>query len=187
MSGMNSQGTDQSTYKTNDVGKQTKAENKPAMSIEHIPFKTITGDSTDLSAYAGKVVLIVNVASECGYTPQYEGLEDLYEKYKDSGLVVLGFPANNFGEQEPGTNEEIHTFCKTKFGIKFPMMAKVSVLGEDKHPLFVQLTEKSNIPGEIRWNFCKFLIDRKGQLVARFDSKVEPMSDELVGKIKSLF
>lgn len=179
-----SNGSKTETTKAKETEQPAKVET--AMHIDHIPFKTITGDSTDLAAYTGKVVLIVNVASECGNTPQYEGLETLYETYKDSGLVILGFPANNFGEQEPGTNEEILTFCQTKFNVKFPMMSKVSVLGEDKHPLFVQLTEKSSIPGDIKWNFAKFLLDRKGQLVARFDPKVEPMSEEVVAKIKSL-
>ena len=152
----------------------------------NIPFQTITGDSASLSDYAGKVILIVNVASKCGYTPQYAGLEELYRTYKDSGFVILGFPANNFKNQEPGTNEEILKFCKSKFGVTFPMMAKISVKGEDKHPLYVELTEKSKFPGDITWNFNKFLLDRKGNVVARFDSPVEPMSDELVGHIKEL-
>ncbi len=166
---------------------QVKAMNKNKdNNLMNIPFQTITGDSASLSDYAGKVILIVNVASKCGYTPQYAGLEELYRTYKDSGFVILGFPANNFKNQEPGTNEEILKFCKSKFGVTFPMMAKISVKGEDKHPLYVELTEKSKFPGDITWNFNKFLLDRKGNVVARFDSPVEPMSDELVGHIKKL-
>ena len=166
---------------------QVKAMNKNKdNNLMNIPFQTIAGDSASLSDYAGKVILIVNVASKCGYTPQYAGLEELYRTYKDSGFVILGFPANNFKNQEPGTNEEILKFCKSKFGVTFPMMAKISVKGEDKHPLYVELTEKSKFPGDITWNFNKFLLDRKGNVVARFDSPVEPMSDELVGHIKEL-
>lgn len=149
-----------------------------------IKFATITGDTTSLAAFTGKVVLVVNVASKCGYTPQYTDLERLYLTYKDSGLVVIGFPANNFKNQEPGTNKEILDFCTTNYNVTFPLMAKVSVLGPDKHPLFVALTEKSNLPGEIKWNFSKFLLDRNGNLVARFDSPVKPTSNELVAAIR---
>jgi glutathione peroxidase len=152
----------------------------------NIPFQTIDGDPISLSDYAGNVILIVNVASKCGYTRQYSGLEELYRTYKDSGLVIFGFPANNFGGQEPGTNEEIAKFCSINYDVTFPMMSKISVKGEDKHPLFVALTEKSDILGEISWNFSKFLFDRQGKLVKRFDSKVEPMSEELVGSIKEI-
>jgi len=152
----------------------------------NIPFKTISGHDSTLAAFKGKVILIVNVASKCGHTPQYAGLEKLYEQYKSKGLVLIGFPANNFGGQEPGTNEQIASFCKTTYGVTFPMMAKISVKGEDKHPLFVQLTEKSNIPGEIKWNFSKFLLDRSGKLVARFPSEVEPADPQLTSNIESL-
>lgn len=162
---------------------------KPAMEANYlnIPFKTITGHDSTLEAFNGKVVLIVNVASKCGHTPQYAGLEKLYEKYKAKGFVIVGFPANNFGSQEPGTNEEIAKFCSTNYGVTFPMMAKVSVKGDDKHPLFVQLTEKSTIPGEIKWNFSKFLLDQSGKLVARFPSETEPSDPQLTSKIESLF
>jgi glutathione peroxidase len=152
----------------------------------NIPFQTITGDKTRLSDFKGKVVLIVNTASKCGYTPQYEGLESLYELYKDSGLVVIGFPANNFGEQEPGSDKEIAEFCSTKFDVKFPMMSKVSVKGDDIHPLFKYLTEGAGINGEIGWNFSKFLLDRNGKLVARYPSKVTPQDPELTGEIRKL-
>lgn len=166
---------------------EIKAENKVmGIDIQNISFLSITGDSVTLADFENKVVLVVNVASKCGYTPQYTGLEELYRAYKDDGLVVIGFPANNFGGQEPGTNEEILNFCSSKFDVTFPMMSKVSVTGEDKHPLFVSLTEQSTIPGDIKWNFFKFLLDRKGNLVARYESSVEPMSDEMTGKIKEL-
>ncbi len=151
-----------------------------------IPFNTITGEKTELRAFEGKVVLIVNVASKCGFTKQYAGLEELYRQYKDSGLVIVGFPANNFGGQEPGDEKEIMNFCQTNFDITFPMMSKVSVKGNDIHPLFAYLTEGSDIPGEIKWNFSKFLLDRKGNLVSRFVSQVAPDDEELVGKIREL-
>lgn len=152
----------------------------------NIPFKTITGNDSTLAAFKGKVVLVVNTASKCGYTPQYSGLEKLYEKYKDRGLVVIGFPANNFGGQEPGTNEQIASFCSTTYGVTFPMMAKISVLGTDEHPLFVQLTEHAGINGPIQWNFSKFLLNRNGKLVARYASKTEPNDPHLTSKIESL-
>lgn len=152
----------------------------------NITFETIQGGTSRLADFRGHVLLIVNVASECGYTPQYAGLEALFRRFSDSGLVVIGFPANNFGGQEPGTNEQILTFCRSEYDVTFPMMAKVSVKDPDKHPLFVSLTEHSSIPGEIAWNFSKFLLDRDGNLVARFPSKVEPLSDELLAKVEEL-
>src|SRR6201993_81883 len=142
----------------------------PATSVYSYTLKSIDGQPVSLKSYRGKVLLLVNVASKCGYTPQYAGLESLYEKYKDRGLVIVGIPANNFGSQEPGTNEEIKKFCSSKYNVSFPMMAKVSVLGEDKTPLYQYLTDKSQDPqfgGDIKWNFTKFLVDRKGNLVAR--------------------
>jgi len=151
-----------------------------------LPLKTIDGKETSLSAYKGKVIMIVNVASKCGHTPQYKGLEQLYEKYKDQGFVILGFPANNFGNQEPGTDQEILKFCTTTYSVTFPMMSKVNVAGEDKHPLFTYLTEKSKLPGAIKWNFSKFLLDRNGELVARFPSEVEPTNADLVAQIDKL-
>ncbi len=169
---------------TGDPGGDTA--DKSAMEIKQIPFETITGDTVTLTDFSGKVLLLVNVASKCGNTPQYAELQQLYSMYKDSGLVVIGFPANNFGGQEPGSNEQILDFCQTNFNVTFPMMAKVSVKGKDKHPLFVQLTEKSSIPGEIKWNFSKFLLDSSGNLVARFDSPVKPLSEELLSSLKKL-
>jgi glutathione peroxidase len=160
----------------------------PMSSIDHrfISFATITGDTTNLNAFKGKVVLVVNVASKCGYTPQYAGLESLYLAKKDKGFVILGFPANNFKDQEPGTNEEILKFCQTTYNVTFPMMAKISVKGPDIHPLYAYLTKWSNLPGDISWNFNKFLFDRNGNLVARYDSPVKPDDPQLVSKIDSL-
>lgn len=155
-------------------------------SLQNIPFLTITGDTTTLNDYKGKVVLIVNVASKCGYTPQYEGLEKIYRKYKEKGFTILGFPANNFGKQEPGTNEEILNFCKTKYDVTFPMMAKISVKGDDIHPLYHYLTKESPFKGEITWNFNKFLLDKEGNIVARFESKVKPEDPILIEKIEKL-
>jgi glutathione peroxidase len=126
-------------------------------------------------------VLIVNVASRCGFTPQYAGLEALYEKYKDRGFVILGFPANNFGGQEPGTNEEIKTFCSSKYNVTFPMYSKISVKGDDKAPLYQFLTATG---GEIQWNFTKFLVDKNGKVVARFEPKVTPESPEVAEAIE---
>ncbi len=168
--------------------KTTMEENTMATTANYteISFETIHGEPASLNDFKGKVVLAVNVASKCGYTPQYKGLEELYKNHKDNGLVVIGFPANNFGNQEPGTEEEILEFCTSNFGVTFPMMSKVSVKGDDKHPLFAYLTEESNIPGEIKWNFSKFLFDREGNLVARYESGVTPQDDELTGKISEL-
>lgn len=170
---------------TSDVTENQIAQ-EAVVDYRTIPFQTITGDTTSLADFDGQVVLLVNVASKCGYTSQYTGLEKLYQDLKDSGLVVIGFPANNFGEQEPGTDEEILKFCTSTYQVSFPLMSKVSVLGDDKHPLFVELTEGSTVPGDIKWNFSKMLLDRQGNLIARYDPDVEPMSDELVGEIKKL-
>ncbi|TCJ13977.1 glutathione peroxidase [Flaviaesturariibacter flavus] len=147
----------------------------------------LSGGTIDLAQYKGKKILIVNTASECGYTPQYEGLEQLYKKYSDK-LVVIGFPANNFGGQEPGSNEQIGAFCKKNYGVTFPMAAKVSVVGDDAHPLFRYLAEEARKQGVegpvIKWNFTKFLIDENGKLVHVFPSKVAPMSEELTSYLK---
>ncbi len=141
----------------------------------------INGKETSLSEYKGKVLLIVNTASECGYTPQYEGLQALYEEYKDDGLVVLGFPANNFGGQEPGTDKEIKKFCKVNYDVTFPMFSKVSVKGDDQHPLFKYLTTAQNpdFTGAIKWNFEKFIIGRDGKLKHRYRSDTTPQSNEI--------
>jgi glutathione peroxidase len=150
-------------------------------------LNSIDGQPTSLSTFKGKVLLLVNVASRCGYTPQYTALEAVYEKYKDRGLVIVGVPANNFGGQEPGTNQEIKTFCSAKYNVTFPMMAKVSVKGKDIAPLYQFLTDKSANPqtgGEIGWNFTKFLIGPDGQVIARFDSAVTPDSKEVTSAVE---
>ncbi|MFS8617601.1 MAG: glutathione peroxidase [Solitalea sp.] len=149
-------------------------------------MKTLEGKEIDFSQFRGKKVLIVNTASECGFTPQYEGLEQLYQTYGKQGLVVLGFPANNFGGQEPGSNQEIAAFCQKNYGVSFPMFEKSSVKGDDKNPVYQWLTSKSANgwnEQEPTWNFCKYLIDEKGKLIAFFPSKVEPMSEEITSKL----
>src|SRR4051812_46427853 len=153
-----------------------------ATSIYDFTLNSIDGAATPLSTYKGKVVLVVNVASKCGYTPQYAGLEKLYEKYKDKGLVIVGVPANNFGAQEPGTDEEIKTFCTRNYNVTFPIMSKVSVKGADKTPLYQYLTEATG--GEIKWNFTKFVIDRKGGIASRFESAVTPESADMIKAIE---
>lgn len=156
-------------------------------SVLEFTMKNIDGKDIKLDDYRGKVLLMVNVASRCGYTPQYEGLESIYRKYKDQGLVVMGFPANNFMGQEPGTNEEIKTFCKTKYDVTFPMFSKISVAGDDIHPLFRFLTSKETNPeysGDISWNFNKFLVDRTGNVVNRFATGEKPESDKIAQAIE---
>jgi glutathione peroxidase len=149
-------------------------------------LNSIDGKPSPLADYKGKVVLLVNVASKCGYTPQYSALEATYEKYKDQGFVILGFPANNFGAQEPGTNEEIKTFCTRKYSVTFPMYSKISVKGDDQAPLYAYLTKETGpgIAGEIKWNFTKFLVDRDGKVVQRFESAVTPDSKEVTAAIE---
>jgi glutathione peroxidase len=144
--------------------------------------KTITGHDKSLADYQGKVLLIVNVASECGLTPQYDGLEKLHEKYAEQGLRVVGFPANEFGAQEPGSNEQISAFCKTKYGVNFDMMGKVVVKGDGIHPLFAWLTKETG--GDIKWNFGKFLVGKNGEIVKRFEPKVEPLDPEVTSAIE---
>jgi glutathione peroxidase len=156
-------------------------------SVLDFTMKSIDGDDVKLDTYSGKVLLLVNVASKCGYTKQYKGLESIYQKYKEQGLVVMGFPANNFFWQEPGSNEEIKTFCTTKYNVTFPMFAKISVKGGKIHPLYKFLTSKQTNPefgGSISWNFNKFLVDRSGKVVGRFSSKDEPESEKVVRAIE---
>ena len=157
-----------------------------ADSLFDIPLKDIDGKPTSLKAYEGKVLLIVNVASKCGFTPQYAALEALYAKYKDKGLLVLGFPCNQFGGQEPGTNEEIKQFCSSKYQVTFPLFDKIEVNGPKRNPLYVALAgEGSPFPGDIKWNFNKFLIGRDGKILKRFESKVKPDSPELVQAVEA--
>ncbi len=149
--------------------------------------KSLSGQDVDLSKYKGKVVLFVNVASRCGNTPQYEGLQKLHEKYKDQGLAILGFPANNFGSQEPGSDGDIATFCKKNYGVTFDMFSKISVKGDDISPLYKQLTAgagDAKLAGEVDWNFAKFLVGRDGKLVNRFKAKVKPDDAALVSAIE---
>jgi glutathione peroxidase len=157
------------------------------MSIYDFRVKTIRGEEQSLADYKGNVLLIVNTASKCGFTPQYKELQELYEQYRDCGFVVLGFPCNQFGNQEPGTEEEIEQFCQVNYGVTFPMFAKIDVKGEHAHPLFRYLTEKA--PGVfgtkvIKWNFTKFLVDRNGNVVARFAPQTKP--SELKSEIEKL-
>ena len=157
-------------------------------SVYDFTLKSIDHEPVSLSAYHGKVLMLVNVASKCGYTPQYAALESLYKKYKDRGLVIVGIPANNFASQEPGTDQEIKKFCSNKYNVTFPMMSKVSVLGTDEAPLYSFLTDKSSNPkigGDIKWNFTKFLFDRNGNPVARFEPAVTPDSPEVTAAIEA--
>ena len=159
-----------------------------ASGIYGFTLNSIDGKPAPLADYKGKVVLLVNVASQCGYTPQYSALEAIYEKYKDQGFVILGFPANNFGAQEPGTNEEIKTFCTRKYSVTFPMYAKISVKGADQAPLYAYLTKQmtAGISGEIQWNFTKFLVDRNGNVARRFEPAVTPDSKDVTAAIEML-
>ena len=154
-----------------------------ATNVHEFTLNDIDGRPVPLAGYKGKVVLIVNVASKCGFTPQYTGLEALYEKYKDQGFVILGVPANNFGAQEPGTNDEIKTFCTRKYNVSFPMMSKVSVKGDDITPLYKYLTATKG--GDVKWNFTKFLIGKDGQIAERFESAVKPDDPALTGAVES--
>jgi len=159
-----------------------------ASNIYDFTLPSIDGQPAPLADFKGKVVLVVNVASQCGYTPQYSALEAIYEKYKSQGFVIVGFPANNFGAQEPGTNQEIKSFCTRKYSVTFPMYAKVSVKGSDQTALYQYLTKQTSAPiaGEIKWNFTKFLIDRGGNVVQRFEPAVTPDSPEVVSAIERL-
>ena len=154
--------------------------------LAEIPLKDINGGETSLKAYQGQVLLIVNVASKCGYTPQYKSLEATYRKYKDKGLVVLGFPCNDFGAQEPGSNAEIKAFCSSKYEVTFPLFDKLHVKGTEQHPLYSALTGKSSpFPGDIKWNFGKFLVGRDGRILKRWDSNVTPDSQAITQEIEA--
>jgi glutathione peroxidase len=153
-------------------------------SIYEFTMNDIDGKPVKLDSYKGKVVLVVNVASRCGNTPQYEGLEKLYKQHKDKGFVVLGFPANNFMGQEPGSEAEIKQFCSSKYNVTFPMFSKISVKGSDIHPLYQYLTQNSTPNGEVQWNFGKFLIGKDGKILARFDPGVQPNSPEVTSAVE---
>jgi glutathione peroxidase len=155
-----------------------------AGSLYDVPVKDIDGKDTSLEPYKGKVLLIVNVASKCGFTPQYQALESTYEKYKDKGFAILGFPCNQFKGQEPGTDAEIKEFCTSKFGVTFPLFDKLAVNGADRNPLYVDLAgSDSPYPGDIKWNFTKFLIGRDGKILARFEPATKPDSPQVVQAI----
>ncbi|MBI4976354.1 MAG: glutathione peroxidase [Spirochaetes bacterium] len=163
------------------------AKEKPMKTIYDFTVKNIDGKEVSLADFKGKTVLIVNVASKCGFTPQYEGLEKIYKKYQAKGFTVIGFPANNFMWQEPADEGEIKKFCTLNYGVTFPMMSKISVKGADIHPLYAFLTSKADNPkfsGDIGWNFTKFLIAKDGTIAARFESKITPESAELIGKVE---
>ena len=152
--------------------------------IYDFTLNDIDGKPVSLGQFRGKVLLLVNTASLCGNTPQYTDLEKMYEQYSEKGFEILAFPANNFGQQEPGTNAEIKSFCFTKYSLSFPLFSKISVKGEDKHPLHRYLTEQTQFPGEVEWNFQKYLVDRSGQVVARYHHRTKPLAPEIVQDVE---
>lgn len=157
-----------------------------APGLAAIPLKDIDGKDTSLKAYSGKVLLVVNVASRCGYTRQYTGLQALQDKFSSKGFTVLGFPSNDFGGQEPGTEAEIKEFCSSTYSVKFPLFQKIKVKGAEKHPLYAALTGKeSPVPGEVKWNFSKFLIGKDGTILKRWDSDTEPEDAELIAAVET--
>jgi glutathione peroxidase len=156
-------------------------------SVLDIAVKDISGSELSLRKFEGQVLLVVNVASKCGFTPQYEGLQKLYDRFRDRGFQVLGFPANDFMWQEPGTDDEIKQFCEAKYSVSFPLFSKISVKGKSMHPLYKYLTNPSTnpkFPGKVGWNFAKFLLDRKGNIIARFEPKTEPLAPEVVQAVE---
>lgn len=152
--------------------------------IYQFTLDDIDGKPVPLSQFRGKTLLLVNTASFCGNTPQYADLQAMYDRYHDQGFEILAFPANNFGRQEPGSNEEIKSFCYTKYSLTFPLFSKISVKGGDKHPLYQYLTEQSPFPGEVEWNFQKYLVDRTGNVVARYHHRTKPMSEEILRDVE---
>jgi glutathione peroxidase len=172
------------TEKKNISSKKTIDKTSPA-TVYGIEYNSIDGKKISFSQYKGKVILIVNTASKCRYTPQLKGLEKLYNKYKDKGFLVIGFPSNQFLWQEPGSNKEIQNFCQTNYGVNFPLSEKIKVNGSKKHPLYSYLTNKGAIfPGKISWNFQKFLINREGIVIARFSPKEKPQSQKIINLIE---
>ncbi len=158
----------------------------PTPDLSSIPLKDIKGHDTSLKDYSGKVLLLVNVASKCGYTPQYSALESVHRKYSAKGFSVLGFPCNDFGQQEPGSNEEIQTFCKSTYDVSFPLFDKLHVKGANQHPLYAALTGKqAPFPGDVKWNFGKFLVGRDGRILKRWDSGTKPDSKEIADAIEA--
>ena len=172
-----STGTDRPTQGVRLVSTQSAG-------IYDFTLNDIDGKPLPLSHFKGKVLMVVNTASFCGNTPQYEQLQTMYEQYQDKGFEILAFPANNFGKQEPGTDAEIKQFCYTKYSLTFPLFSKISVKGSDKHPLYRYLTEESPFPGEVEWNFQKYLVDRSGHVVARYHHRTKPLSEEVVRDVE---
>jgi len=167
------------------AGAQTTSAGGPNVPAAlNFTMKSIDGKAVDLSKYQGRVVLMVNVASECGFTPQYTGLEQLHKKYAAKGLSILGFPSNNFGGQEPGSDPEIAQFCEKNYGVEFDMFSKIVVVGKDQSPLYRYLTSHPKFSGPVEWNFEKFLIGRNGEVMGRFKSEIEPLSKQMVGAIE---
>jgi len=167
------------------TGAQTRpAGNANVPAALNFTMNSLDGKPVDLSKYQGRVVLMVNVASQCGFTPQYEGLEELHKKYAANGLAILGFPSNDFGAQEPGTNAEIAQFCKQNYGVEFDMFSKIVVRGSGQAPLYKYLTSHPKFPGQVDWNFEKFLVGRNGEVIVRFKSEVEPLAKEMISAIE---
>lgn len=161
----------------------------PAKTVYDFQATTIDGEDISMKSFEGKVLLIVNTASKCGYTPQYESLEKLYKTYNKKGLEIIGFPANNFMGQEPGSDDEIKSFCQKNYGVTFPMMSKISVKGKDMHPLYKYLTDKDQngaVDGSVKWNFQKYLVNKKGEVVAKFNPGNDPMDEDITKAIESL-
>jgi glutathione peroxidase len=160
---------------------------RPEVFVLDYTMKRLDGSEQNLADYSGEVLLLVNVASKCGLTPQYDGLETLYEKYRERGFAVLGFPANDFAGQEPGSDSEIASFCRSQYGVRFPMFSKITVKGEGQHPLYQQLTALPEpLGGEVQWNFQKYLVNRRGEVVAKFDPRTKPEDPALVARIEEL-
>jgi glutathione peroxidase-family protein len=164
----------------------SQEEGDAARNVHSFVMKDIDGNDVDLSNYAGNVLLLVNTASKCGFTKQYASLEELYRRFQDRGLRILAFPANNFGAQEPGSNAEIKEFCTSNFDVSFDLFSKISVKGDDIHPLYAYLTGDSPQPGELRWNFVKFLVDAEGTVIARYGTKVDPLDEQVIKEIEGL-
>jgi glutathione peroxidase len=177
--------TTTNAFSSKEPRTMSSAVSSNAASLHEFTMNDIDGKPVKLDSYKGKVVLVVNVASKCGFTPQYEGLEKIYKQFQAKGFVVLGFPANNFMGQEPGSEADIKAFCSSKYNVTFPMFSKISVKGDDMHPLYQYLTQKSNPTGDVRWNFGKFLVGKDGKIIARYDSNVAPESAELTSAIES--
>lgn len=175
------------TSQTNAYEKQPNALSRAGVATAPLygfRLPDIDGHPVDLKIFKGKVLLIVNTASMCGNTPQYAGLQEMYERYQERGFEVLAFPANDFGQQEPGTNQEIKGFCYTRYSVSFPLFSKISVVGKDKHPLYRYLTEQSAFPGRVTWNFQKYLVDRSGNVIGKYDPGMNPLSPTILTDVE---